>query len=175
MNDLSFVNLFWAVWRTLVTNAERLGLDPGDIPLHNLLNGITKYLKGITPKPVNDGSTSRVKVEKGKARVQTEPPPSDAEPKQVIVPPPELTSLIKSIIDCYSVPSVQAVQEVASDESAAKSQSTAMAPMSIANERTLWSRAFKGLSENARKTATNLYVSYSHDESLVNSLQASCR
>jgi hypothetical protein len=158
ISDIDLVNLFWSARRSIEAAAKRLSIDVGHVPLAAHLSGLTRYLKGIPPKPVNDGSTSRVKAEKGKARVRAEPAASDAEPKQVIVSPPELTGLIQSIIDSYSASSAPAVQEAALDGSAARLTSTATDPMSIATEKTLWSRAFKGLNESARKTATNLYV-----------------
>lgn len=174
VNDLDLVNLFWSARRSIEAAAKRLSIDVGHVPLATHLSGLTKYLKGIPPKPINDGSTSRAKAEKGKARVRAEPSASDAEPKQVIVSPPELTGLIQSIIDSYSVSSVQAVPEVAPDESAARPSSTAMDLMSIATEKTLWSRAFKGLNESARKTATNLYVQVICPVFIFNLPQASC-
>ena len=112
----------------------------------------------LVPKPVHDGSSSCVKGEKGKARVSTETAPSDAELKQVIIPPPELTSLIKSIIDRCREPSAPSDQAAVPDASAANPLLTATVPMSISDEKTLWTRAFQGLNESARKTATNLYV-----------------
>jgi hypothetical protein len=119
---------------------------------------LTKYLRMLVPKPVHDGSSSRVKGEKGKARVSTETVPSDAELKQVIIPPLKLTSLIKAIIDRYSEPSAPSDQAAAPGASAANPLLTVTVPMSISDEKTLWTRAFQGLNESARKTATNLYV-----------------
>jgi len=125
--------------------APRFEIKLGDISLFKHLTAITKYLKSIPSKPIHNGSTSHVKSEKGKAHVTTEPAPSDAELKQVIVPSPELTSLIKPIIDYYSMPFTPVDQKVKVDASAAMPPLKVMVQMSIGTERMLWTLLWNSL------------------------------
>lgn len=119
--------------------AKHHSIPLGNVTILLFLRKYTLWLKAVCPSlKVSDGGTSSVKVEQGKACARSEPPTTEAEPKQMTASSPELTQLIQCILTFTSTCLALAAPAVVLDRSAANPPLTATTMMSIMTKKTLW-------------------------------------